>query len=239
MNEPRASRREFIRVAGMAVGAGTLAASAGSLAARADDKPGSRDPEAVLAALVAGNERYVAGQARQRLRTPADFAADAKGQAPLAAIVGCADSRVPPELIFDQGVGDLFVCRAAGNLVSGTGAIVKGSLEFAAAELGVTLIMVLGHSQCGAVAAAIKHIDAKDALPGAIGPLIDLIKPAVVAAQGRPGDKLDNVIRANVERCVARVKGTGPILSRAVDAGKLKVVGGVYELSTGKVAIVA
>lgn len=236
MNEPRASRRDFIRVAGLAVSASGLI---GSSAACAENKPAGRDPEAVLAALVAGNERYVAGQTQQRARTPADFAADAKGQAPLAAIVGCADSRVPPELIFDQGVGDLFVCRAAGNLVSGTGAIVKGSLEFAVAELGVTLIMVLGHSQCGAVDAAIKHLDAKDSLPGAIGPLIDLIKPAVVAAQGRPGNKLDNVIRANVERCVARVKGTGPILSRAVDAGKLKVVGGVYELSTGKVLIVA
>ena len=236
MNEPRASRREFIRVAGIAVGASALAAGTD---VHAEDKPERRDPEVVLKGLIEGNARYVAGESQQRARTPADFATDAKGQAPLAAIVGCADSRVPPELVFDQGVGDLFVCRAAGNLVSGTGSIVKGSLEFSVAELGVTLIMVLGHSQCGAVAAAIEHIDAKDALPGAIGPLIDLIKLAVLAAQGRPGNKLDNVIRANVERCVARVKGTGPILSRAVDAGKLKVVGGVYELSTGKVEIVA
>ncbi len=236
MNAPQPSRRDFIRIAGIAVG--TSALTAGTQAT-AEDKPASRDLDAVLKGLLDGNARYVAGQPQQRARTPADFATDAKGQAPLAAIVGCADSRVPPELIFDQGVGDLFVCRAAGNLVSGTGAIVKGSLEFAVAELGVQLIMVLGHSQCGAVAAAIEHIDAKDALPGAIGPLIDLIKPAVLAAQGRPGNKLDNVIRANVERCVARVKGTGPILSRAVDAGKLKVIGGVYELSTGKVEIVA
>ncbi len=236
MNSPQSSRRDFIRIAGIAVGTSALAAST---QAAAEDKPASRDPDAVLKGLLDGNARYVAGQPQQSARTPADFATDAKGQAPLAAIVGCADSRVPPELIFDQGVGDLFVCRAAGNLVSGTGAIVKGSLEFSVAELGVTLIMVLGHSQCGAVAAAIEHIDAKDALPGAIGPLIDLIKPAVLAAQGRPGNKLDNVIRANVERCVARIKGTGPILSRAVDAGKLKVVGGVYELSTGKVEIVA
>jgi carbonic anhydrase len=201
--------------------------------------PANRDPDAVLASLMAGNERYAAGKTQQQSRTPADFATDATGQAPLAAIVGCADSRVPPEIVFDQGVGDLFVCRAAGNLVSGTGAIIKGSLEFAVAELGVQLIMVLGHSECGAVKAAIAHVDAKDALPGAIGPLIELIKPAVLATQGRPGDKLNNVIRANVARCVARVKGTEPILSRAVDAGKLKVVGAVYELSTGKVEIVA
>jgi carbonic anhydrase len=103
----------------------------------------------------------------------------------------------------------------------------------------VRLIMVLGHSQCGAVAAAIAHIDGTDSLPGSIGGLVDLVRPAAIAAKGKPGDKLANVIRANVERCVARVKGTDPILSRLVDKGELKVVGGVYELNTGKVELVA
>jgi carbonic anhydrase len=97
--------------------------------------------------------------------------------------------------------------------------------------------MVLGHSQCGAVKAAIKHIDANDALPGSIGDLVNLIKPAVVAAKGKPGDKLNNVIRANVERCVARLKALDPILSKLVDKDQLKVVGATYELSTGVVEV--
>jgi carbonic anhydrase len=197
----------------------------------------NRDPDTVLARLLEGNKRFVNGQSTRLGRKPADFAADAQGQAPLAIIVGCADSRVSPELIFDQGVGELFVVRVAGNVVSGTGPLLKGSIEFAVAELGARLIMVLGHSQCGAVKAAIEHIDANDALPGSIGGLVDLIKPAVVAAKGRPGDKLNNVIKANVERCVARLKGLDPILSTLFDKNELKVVGATYELRTGEVEV--
>ncbi len=170
-------------------------------------------------------------------RRPEDFAALAEGQAPLAVIVGCADSRVAPELIFDQGVGDLFVVRIAGNIVSGAGASVKGSIEYAVAELGVRLIMVLGHGQCGAVKAAIEHIDANDALPGAIGELIKPIRPAVEAAKNLPGDKLANVIKANVEKGVERLKTLDPILSKLVKSQELQVVGGVYELRQGKVEI--
>jgi carbonic anhydrase len=172
-------------------------------------------------------------------RRPEDFAALAEGQAPNAIIVACADSRVAPELVFDQGVGDLFVVRVAGNVVSGAGPVVKGSLEFAVAELGVRLIMVIGHTQCGAVKAAIAHIDASDALPGSIGGLVELIKPAVTAAAGRPGDKLDNVIKANVQKCVERIQGLDPILSKAARSEGLKVVGAVYELKTGKVDVFA
>ena len=191
----------------------------------------------MLARLLEGNQRFVSGESSRVGRKPADFAADAQGQAPLAIIVGCADSRVSPELVFDQGVGELFVVRVAGNVVSGTGPLLKGSIEFAVAELGARLIMILGHSQCGAVKAAIEHIDADDVLPGSIGGLVDLIKPAVVAAKGRPGDMLNNVIRANVERCVGRLKGLDPILSKLVDKNKLKVVGAEYELSTGAVDV--
>jgi carbonic anhydrase len=198
-----------------------------------------RDPNEVLARLLEGNKRFVEGQSTRLARTPKDFAADAEGQSPIAAIVGCADSRVSPELIFDHGVGDLFVVRVAGNIVSGAGHIVKGSIEYAVAELGVRLIMVLGHSQCGAVKAAIAHIDANDALPGAIGELVNLIKPAVAAAKGRPGDKLNNVIKANVERCVARLKGLDPILAKLVDKQELKIVGATYQLSGGLVEVVA
>src|SRR5262249_58858291 len=154
-----------------------------------------------------------------------DFRPLAEGQAPLAVIVGCADARVAPELIFDQGVGDLFVVRVAGNVVSGAGASVKGSIEYAVAELGVRLVLVLGHSHCGAVKAAVKHIEANDALPGSVGDLVAAIRPAAAAAKGRPGDPPHNALRAHVERGVERLKGLEPTLAGPVRAGQGRVVG--------------
>lgn len=229
------SRREFLQLSGLAVGVAGLGYSATAQAA----DPVDRKPDAVLARLVEGNKRFMAGKSTRTGRKPEDFAEDAKGQAPVAAILACADSRVAPELIFDQTVGDLFVVRVAGNVFSGSGPLVKGSIEFAVAELGVRLIMVLGHSKCGAVAAAIQHIDSRDTLPGSIGDLVGLIQPAVVAAKDRAGDRLTNTIKANVERCVARVKELDPILSKFASSGELKVVGGTYELGTGMVDIIA
>lgn len=231
----RSTRREFMRVAGLTVGVGGAVAPTALLASQ--QAAPNREPEAVLKRLVEGNQRFMKGESTRLGRKPADFAADAQGQAPLAIIIGCADSRVAPELVFDQAVGELFVVRVAGNVVSGTGSLIKGSIEFGVAELGARLIMVLGHSQCGAVRAAIEHIDKNDSLPGSIGGLVDLVKPAVLLAKGKPGDKLDNVIRANVERCVGRIKGLDPILSPLVDKNALKVVGATYELSTGKVDV--
>lgn len=231
----RMSRRQFVQVSALAVG---TAGSTLHSTVRADEKPAAkRDPDAVLAQLLDGNKRFVKGDLTHPGRKPEDFAPLAEGQAPLAVIVGCADSRVAPELIFDQGVGHLFVVRVAGNVVDGAGASVKGSIEYAIAELGVRLVMVLGHSKCGAVKAAIAHIDADDALPGSIGVLVDTIKPAVAAMKDKPGDKLNNVIQANVERGVERLKGLKPILAGAVEKGEVKVVGGVYDLRSGKVTV--
>jgi carbonic anhydrase len=203
----------------------------------ANRQAAARDPDAVLARLIEGNKRFSTGQLTHPGRRPEDFIALAEGQAPTAVIVACADSRVAPELIFDQGIGDLFVVRVAGNIVSGAGPTVKGSIEFAVGELGSRLIMVLGHSLCGAVKAAITHIDAKDELPGSIGELIMPIRPAVLAAQDKPGDKLNNVIKANVLEGVNRLKTLDPILAKLVKSGELKVVGATYELSTGVVEV--
>jgi carbonic anhydrase len=229
------SRREFVHCAALAAGAVNLTVPSTGLA---DQKPGpKRDPDAVLTLLLEGNTRFVKGEAAQPRRKPDDFARLAEGQAPLAVIVACADSRVAPEPIFDQGLGELFVVRVAGNIISGAGASVKGSIEYAVAELGVRLIVVLGHSQCGAVKAAIKHIDANDALPGAINDLVGTLKPSVTAANGKPGDLLDNVIKANVERGVERLRSLEPILAGAVKKEQLKVVGATYELRTGKVTV--
>jgi carbonic anhydrase len=204
----------------------------------ADVPPRRPKPDAILKELIDGNRRFVEGRLLHPRRGPKDFAAQAEGQAPLAVIVGCADSRVAPELIFDQGIGDLFVIRVAGNIVSGAGHIVKGSIEYAVAELGTRLILVLGHSGCGACKAAIEHIEANDQLPGAIDNLINPIRPVVKMVAGQPGNKLANVIKANVAQGVQRLEGLDPILSKLVRAGELKVGGGVYELSTGKVELV-
>lgn len=229
------SRREFMWLSGLAAGAAGLAIS--TIGRAADPPIGRRDADAVLAQLIEGNKRFVKGELAHPRRKPEDFVPLAEGQAPLTAIVSCADSRVAPELIFDQGVGDLFVVRVAGNVITGAGASVKGSIEYAVAELGVRLILVLGHSQCGAVKAAIKHIDDKDALPGSIGDLVDLIRPAVAMVKDKQGNMLDNAIKTNVEQGVERLKRLEPILAGSVKKGTLKVVGAVYDLQSGKVTV--
>lgn len=244
--EERWSRRGFVRTAGLAAGAASLGAAqpgkstpVPAAPAPAEAAPAAEaraTPDDVLATLIEGNKRFIAGTpSLLSRRRPEDFAALAEGQAPTAIIVACADSRVAPELIFDQGIGDLFVVRVAGNVVTGTGPVVKGSLEFAVAELGARLIVVLGHTACGAVKAAITHIDNKDVLPGAIEGLVDIVRPAVGLAAGQPGDKVENVIKANVQKCVETIKGLDPILAKFVSSGELKVVGGVYELKSGRV----
>lgn len=234
------TRRELMVRA--ALGAGAIASLLASPSLRVSHAaaPGpARNPDDVLRALLEGNKRFAGGQATALRRQPADFAAVAEGQSPGAVILGCADSRVPPELIFDQGVGDLFVVRVAGNVVSGAGPVVKGSIEYAVAELGASLIMVLGHSGCGAVKAALKHIDNSDKLPGAIRSLVDVLRPVAAQVKGQPGDPLDNAIRANVAAGVERLKGLSPVLAPAVKQGKLKVTGAVYDLRTGAVTQVS
>ena len=239
---PAVSRRKFVTLtaAGLTL-ANSLHLSAGALGRVAQKEAASSRARAPISAdqalreLVEGNARFVKGQPSSPRRSPEDFRSLAGAQYPEAVIVSCADSRVAPEILFDVGVGDVFVVRAAGNVVGGAGAVVKGSIEYAIAELNVPLIVVLGHSSCGAVKAAMKHIDAKDSLPGAIDGLVELIKPAVTQSHGLPGDPLDNAIRQNVENGVARLKELQPILAPRVQEGKLKIVGAVYDLSTGKV----
>ena len=191
-----------------------------------------------LRELLEGNERFVTGKRLTPRGRPEDFQALAHGQFPEAVIVSCADSRVAPEILFDVGVGDIFVVRVAGNVVGGTGAVVKGSIEYAIAELNVRLVVVLGHSGCGAVKAAIQHLDDKDSLPGTINGLVELIKPAVAKSKGLPGDPLENAIRQNVEIGVERLRGLDPILAPLVKAGTVKVLGGVYDLFTGRVTMI-
>src|SRR5262245_2415333 len=236
MENGRTSRRQLIRGSAAAIGLAVLARARPAGAATAK-RPPHRDPDAVLADLLGGNKRFVGGNVDAPRRRPEDFSPLAEGQSPEAVVIGCSDSRVPLEIVFDQGVGDLFVVRVAGNVVPTAGPIVKGSIEYAIAELGAPLILVLGHSQCGAVKAAIEHVRAKDALPGSIAGLVAAIRPAVIASQGKPGDALDNAIRANVEMSVARLKTLAPIVGPAFKRGAVKIVGGVYDLKSGAVTM--
>jgi carbonic anhydrase len=239
-NSMEHSRRNWLRIAGLATAGTIVGVDRWSVAAEsgADPRSGLTADDA-LANLIAGNERFVAGQPESPRRRPEDFRLLAAGQFPEAAIIACSDSRVPPELMFDQGVGDLFVIRVAGNVIGGSGPVVKGSIEYAVAVLKVPLVMVLGHTDCGAVKSAIEHIDQNDSLPGAINGLVNLIKPAVEQVRGKPGDKLTNAIAANVNLGVERLKGLGPILAGPVAAGKVKVVGANYDLATGRVNLLA
>jgi carbonic anhydrase len=230
------TRREFVQTAGVVAAATAVGVPACALSvSQPKDRP---KPDDVLKGLMEGNKRFVEGNLKHPGRAPKDFQALAEGQAPPAIILGCADSRVAPEILFDQGVGDLFVVRAAGNMV-GSGPILKGSIEFAVAVLGARLIMVLGHTACGACDSAIKFIDDKKSLPGSIEGLVNYIRPSVRMVAGRPGDKLANVTRANVLAGVKRLSESDPILSTLAKTGELKVVGAIYDLATGKVEMVS
>jgi carbonic anhydrase len=234
------SRRNFLVASGATVLAQTLAGRAAFAALADGPAPAQRVNSAqALQMLIDGNKRFAAGQNTHAGRTPEDFKPLAAGQFPIAAIVGCSDSRVALEILFDQGIGDLFIIRVAGNYIDGAGAAVKGSIEYAVAELNVPLVMVLGHSQCGAVKAAIQHLHDHDALPGSINDLVNAIKPAVVESEGKPGDPLENAIEANVRRGVAKLKTLAPVVAPAVKSARIQVVGGVYDLATGTVKMLA
>jgi carbonic anhydrase len=153
----------------------------------------------------------------------------AKSQHPFAIILSCSDSRVPPELVFDEGLGDLFIVRVAGNVLNDEG---LGSIEYAVDILGARLILVLGHQSCGAVDAAMKTIAAKGKAPGHIQSLVTAIKPVV---DSTPKGDLDTTIKANVKHVVDALHSSTPILKAKVDSGDVQVIGGYYSLDTGAV----
>jgi carbonic anhydrase len=189
---------------------------------------GNVTADSVLAELTAGNAHHVAHRYQHPHETAERQRELASSQSPHAEILSCADSRVPPELIFDQGLGDLFIIRVAGNVVSDTE---LGSLEYGAEHLHVPLLVVLGHQHCGAVTAAVEGGEAE----GHIAALVNLLRPAVEKTRGMPGDHVENAVKANVEMVVKQLRASTPILAKLVSEGKLKVVGAVYSLDTGKV----
>src|SRR5580704_10560709 len=230
------SRRGLLRLFGAAA---MGLAVPGAAMAKEDKKPpkpqNAVSPDASLELLVKGNKRYVEGESRRH-----DFKREREalvgGQNPYAGILSCADSRIAPEYAFDSGRGDLFVCRVAGNFANDD---TIASMEYAVAILGTPLIMVLGHDSCGAVDATIKSLKDNTVLPGHLPSLVAALAPAVKAVSQHEGNPLDNAIRQNVIDNVAKLKSATPILSAAVEQGKLKVVGGVYRLGDGRVDMIA
>jgi carbonic anhydrase len=187
--------------------------------------------ESALQKLLDGNARYVSAGPAYPNQTVERRTEIIKGQHPFAIIVGCSDSRVPPEIIFDQGLGDLFVVRLAGHVLNDEA---TGSIEYAVEHLGTRLIVVLGHAQCGAVTAVVKGGGA----PGHISSIVHAIKPAVDRAKSRPGDLLENAIRENVKMVVDQLQSSSPLLTNQVKDGGLKIVGAYYSLDDGKVTLV-
>ena len=227
------SRRAFMfGAAGAAIGAAMLPRRAW---ADTVAKPQNMiSPQEALDRLMAGNARYVANTPEVR-DFSAGRAARAAGQYPVAAILSCADARVAPELVFDQNPGDLFVVRLAGNFVDDDG---LASLEYGVKFLGAPLVMVLGHSSCGAVDAAIKVLSDNLELPGHLPDLIDSIKPAVEQAKkSNPANLLEASIAENVRLNVGRLNTAEPIMKEAASSQQIRVVGGVYEIAPGKVEI--
>jgi len=197
------------------------------------DAPSTVNADEALKLLQAGNQRYVDGKLNSV--TPDEMARRraelVQGQKPFAVVVCCSDSRVGPEIIFDQELGNIFVVRTAGEVLDAAGI---GSIEYAVAHLGSPLVLVLGHEHCGAVAAAVA--DAKE--PGHIASIVKAIRPAVKRTRGLKGDPVQNAVRANVQDIAARLRVTGPILAAKVKAGSLKVIGAAFSLSTGQVELV-
>jgi carbonic anhydrase len=217
-NARRLKARAY-HVAAIAAVLCTLACAAAS----ADQTTRLVPPAKALQLLLEGNQRYVTDHAERPNQRPSD-----SPQHPLAVILSCSDSRVPPEIIFDQGVGNLFIVRVAGNTYD---RLALQSIEYAVGHLGTNLIMVLGHDQCGAVTAAIKAYPDRRA-----GPMLTNIYPAVREASGQPGDELSNAIEHNAVM-IARKLGREPELEKKVKSGQLKIEPARYILKTGAVKL--
>lgn len=220
----RVTRRTWVGAAVAAGGGAALRTAVPASAFAAEVDPIGLDPRAALDFLSAGNARFVAGETLAPNRDIGRLREVAPRQAPFAAFLGCADSRVPIEIVFDQGFGDLFVTRIAGT-VAATENI--ASLEFATHVLGAKVLYVLGHTSCGAVAAAVKA----EPVPGQISALFQHIRPAVRAAKG----DVTAAIRENVRVQAQTLVEASPVIATLVKDGKVLVAGGVFDLTSGRV----
>ena len=234
------SRRGLIAGLGAVAGAAALGSGCGTKAAQSttgQQAPHPPTPDAALAVLMAGNERYRRGQIELRDYSPVGERI-ASAQKPFAAIIACADSRISPPLIFDVDNGNLFLSRVAGNSID---VATLGSTEYAVAVLGVKLVMILGHSDCGAVKAALEVAKGTKSYPaskyGAIGDFVDAIVSPIKSVP--PAQRtLESATAANASAQAKAIAAKGPIIKAAVDAGKIRVVAAIYDIASGKVSLV-
>lgn len=220
------SRRNLLQMGLTATGAALLAGGlelSSSLPAQAQPIP---NPDAALNSLIEGNKRYVAGRLTGQRDLPAQRRRTENKQEPFASVLACADSRVPVELVFDQGIGDIFVTRVAGNVITPE---IIGSLEYGAAVLGTKVILVLGHSNCGAVKATIHA----EEVPGQISSLFPHIQPAVDEAGHDPVA----VTKANAKLQAKLLRQASTVIAGLVKSGKVKVTSGYYDVGSGVVTL--
>ncbi len=190
----------------------------------------SAGADEALKKLMEGNQRFVEFKQAHPNQNEARLKEIATSQNPIAVIVGCSDSRVPPEIIFDQGIGDLFIIRNAGNVVDD---FAMASIEYAVEHLGVKLIVVLGHERCGAVDATISG----GHLPGHLNRLTDEIKPSISSAKRITGDLLTNVIYSNTKRIAGQISASGELMKEFIENKGVKVIQAYYDLDSGKVEL--
>lgn len=228
-------RRDLLKLG--SIGALGLAATASNFlwsrqqAEAIELSPTALSPDAALQKLVEGNQRFAQHHPQYPDQTAARVREVSQAQHPFATILSCADSRVPAEIVFDQGIGDIFDVRIAGNIATPEA---LGSIEYAVVLLGTPLLMVLGHERCGAVTAAVQN----KPLPGEIGSFVKAILPAVEQVKSQPGDLVDNAVAANVRYQIEQLQRS-PLLTERVQSGDLKIVGGRYDLDTGTVMVIA
>jgi carbonic anhydrase len=192
-------------------------------------------PDDIIRELLDGNERYRRGETRT-YGLPSDRDALVGVQHPIAAVLTCSDSRVVCEHLFDQGPGKLFVVRVAGNFLNDDG---LGSIEFALGVLGVRVVLVLGHSSCGAISAANESVQEETDFPRHLSGLLSVLREAVIRSEEQDGDRLSNAVRENVRMTVERLEAAEPLIASSVRSGAIRVVGGVFDLSTGAVSLLS
>ncbi|MEO7912810.1 MAG: carbonic anhydrase [Roseiflexaceae bacterium] len=235
-HNPTSSRRHFLQLAGLAT-IGMTASACAAPFARSEPalaaEPAVTTPDQALQRLLEGNQRYATAKPAYPNLTVDRRTLLAQGQHPFALVFSCVDSRVPPELVFDRGLGDLFVVRTAGHTLDDA---VLGSIEYGVAELGIPLILVLGHEKCGAVKATLEAVENHTTAPDRIQALVRNITPAIEQSKGQPGDALDNAVIANIMLMVERLKTT-PMLMDALGKGQLKILGARYDIDSGTVML--
>jgi carbonic anhydrase len=233
-SESNFSRRNLIKYGGGVIGTSLIATVLGSNLVKPDEVVAQNDmtPDEALAKLMEGNQRFVKQKRQNPNQTNIRLEEVAAGQAPFAAVLSCADSRVPVEIVFDRGVGDIFVVRNAGNMADGESI---GSLEFGTLVLGAKVLVVIGHQSCGAVVATMQGAE----VPGKIGIILDNIRPAIANYLGKADDKavVKKATEANVLFQIEQLKKS-PVIAELIAKDKLKIVGAYSNLKTGEITLI-